>query len=93
MTCIRYNTLLDGVFGASTRYHEAVQRLSRLAGRGRPELFRKAMLECKTCASVCRRAVAAFKAHQSDHGCHSERGYARRRTRALRHLPHPVPSS
>ena len=71
MICVRYSVLLDKVFTASTRYHGALERLLRLAGRGRPELFRKAMLDCETCARDCRRAVAAFIAHQSDHGCYA----------------------
>jgi hypothetical protein len=80
--CVRYSTLLDTVFAASTRYHQALERLSRLAGRGRPDLFRKAMLDCETCARGCRRAVAAFNAHQSDHGCQAPTDFVLRLPKA-----------
>jgi hypothetical protein len=77
MICVTYSALLDSVFAASTRYHQALDRLSRLAGRGRPELFRKARLDCVACARDCRRVVAAFNAHQSDHGCGASTHFAR----------------
>lgn len=67
MLCHTCNTLLEENFQATTRYHQAIIRLTEIAGSDKRHMFDFAKLECTACLDECRRTTEAFKNHKTEH--------------------------
>src|SRR5262249_53738413 len=63
------NSLLNDIFMASSKHHEAVSRLAALAGGRESHLFRQVLNHCRTRARHYRHVLNALRVHQVGYGC------------------------
>ena len=67
--CAECNSLLNDIFMASSKHHEAVSRLAALAGGRESHLFRQVLNHCRTRARHYRHVLNALRVHQVGYGC------------------------
>ncbi len=67
--CETYSYLLEKNVVATVHYHQAITKLSQLAGGNERDAFNDAMGICKECLKDCRRTSCVARAHRADHGC------------------------
>ncbi|MGE5113669.1 MAG: hypothetical protein ACM3JB_22630 [Acidobacteriaceae bacterium] len=69
MFCQTYSILLDRNAIASAHYHEAITKLSRLAGGNEREAFDDAKSACQQFLEECKHTSRRLREHRVDHGC------------------------
>ncbi len=67
MYCGICNALLERNFEASSRYHEAITQLHKLAGQHDSSSFDHMKSLCRSCLEECERSTSEFRQHKTDH--------------------------
>ena len=92
MLCSTCAAIVEELSVSSTRLHESLSLLTKIAGTDKPDVFQAVLQECRTRLAACRNTTAAFETHRASGRCVRKPAYhsVTRRLDAPPELAHQI---